>query len=57
MAQKFTRRVDAWVEEADANFIEAVAAAEASTTSAVIRRMVRIFRNQAGEQPAQQAQG
>jgi hypothetical protein len=40
----------------DARFVEQIAAAEASTSSAVIRRMVRTWRAQLGTMPAQQQQ-
>jgi hypothetical protein len=58
MAERYNVRLDSWMSESDAAFVAAVAEAEASSTSAVIRRMVRTWRasiphHQQQHQPAE----
>jgi hypothetical protein len=52
--ERFDHRIDAWMTRADAEFIEAAARAEATTSSGIVRRLVRLARYQAGayQQPA-----
>jgi hypothetical protein len=47
-SEKFDHRVDAWMTQADAEFIEAAARVEATTSSAIMRRLVRMARYQTG---------
>jgi hypothetical protein len=51
---KFTRRIDTWMSEEDAAFIDRLAAAEASTAAGAVRKLVRLARNQFGQFQQQQ---
>jgi hypothetical protein len=58
MAEKFSHRIDAWVTPADYEFVVRMAEVEATTSSGIIRRLVRLARYQAGgaypqQQPAE----
>jgi hypothetical protein len=53
--QRFTRRIDTWMSEEDAAFIDKLAAAEATTFSGAMRKLVRLARIQTGQfQPTNQ---
>jgi hypothetical protein len=55
--QRFTRRIDTWMSEEDAAFVDRLAAAEATTSSGAMRKLVRLARIQVGQfqqsQPAE----
>jgi len=55
MREKLAYRIDAWVSEDDARFVEEIARAEGMTSSGTIRRLIRMARQQVGYQPQQQA--
>jgi hypothetical protein len=46
--EPFDHRVDSWMTASDAAFVERLAQAEATTSSGIIRRLVRLARYQAG---------
>jgi len=54
---RFTRRIDTWMGEEDAQFIDKLAAAEATSASGAMRKLVRLARIQTGQfqqsQPAE----
>jgi hypothetical protein len=56
--ERYDHRIDTWMSRDDAQFIEAAARAEATTSSGIMRRLVRLARYQAGayQQPAQPAE-
>jgi hypothetical protein len=45
---RYDHRLDFWTTRDDALWVEALAQAEASTSSAIMRRLVRLARYQAG---------
>jgi hypothetical protein len=57
MAERFDHRLDSWMTQADVEFIERLAAAEATSTSGAIRKLIRLARIQTGQyqqpQPAE----
>jgi hypothetical protein len=52
---KFTRRIDTWMSEEDAAFIDRLAEAEATTSAGAMRKLVRLARNQTGQFQQQQS--
>jgi hypothetical protein len=54
---RYTRRIDTWLSEEDARFIDQLAAAEATSSSGAMRKLVRLARNQVAQfqqpQPAE----
>jgi hypothetical protein len=56
MAERFDHRLGAWVTQADAEFVERMAELEASTSSAILRRLVRMARIQTGSYQPQHVQ-
>jgi hypothetical protein len=54
MAERYNVRLDSWMTEADAAFVERLAEAEATTSSGAIRKLVRLARIQTGQYQQQQ---
>jgi hypothetical protein len=56
--ERYDHRIDTWMTASDAAFVEAAARAEATTSSGIMRRLVRLARYQAGayQQTAQPAE-
>jgi hypothetical protein len=52
--ERYSHRVDSWMTASDAAFVERLAEAEATSTSAVIRKLVRLARIQTGAYQAPQ---
>jgi hypothetical protein len=52
--QRFTRRIDTWLSESDASFVDQLAVAEATTVSGAMRKLVRLARIQTGQFQQQQ---
>jgi hypothetical protein len=57
-SERYSHRIEAWMTPADAAFVERLAEAEATTSSGIMRRLVRLARIQTGAypQPAQPAE-
>jgi hypothetical protein len=53
---RFTRRIDTWMSEEDASFIDQLAMAEATTARGAMRKLVRLARIQTGQLQPQQLQ-
>jgi hypothetical protein len=54
MTERYSHRIDAWMSPADAAFVERMAEIEATTSSGIIRRLVRMARYQASAYPQPQ---
>jgi hypothetical protein len=54
--EKFDHSIHSWMTAADAAFVERMAEAEATTSSGIIRRLVRMARYQAGAYQPQHVQ-
>jgi hypothetical protein len=51
---RYTRRIDTWLHEDDAAFVDQLAVAEATTASGAMRKLVRLARIQTGQFQQQQ---